>query len=112
MVDARVEVAVGTEAPRPTARSVDVSLDGALLVFDAPVFLVPGQPVCLAIADRDQRVVVCARLARAARGIDHRTYVAVRIDARLDPVAAARWAGWVDEQSPLTATEEPDLIGR
>ncbi len=89
-------VAVGAEARQPPARTVDVSPSGVLLVLDEPIILVPGQAVCLAVDDARGRLTVVARLARAARGIDRRTYVAVRIDGELDAVAARRWAGWVD----------------
>ncbi len=108
-------VAVGAEVRQPPARTVDVSPCGVLLVLDEPIILVPGQAVCLAVAETDgRRLTVVARLARAARGIDRRTYVAVRIDERLDAVAARRWAQWtesVTEEGGTDLGHDQDLAG-
>ena len=91
-----MDVAVGAEVRQPPARTVDVAAGGVLLVLDEPIFLVPDQAICLAVDDRGRRLTVIARLARAARGIDRRTYVAARIDDCLDPEAASRWVHWVE----------------
>ncbi len=93
-------MAIGAEAHQPPAHTVDVSAGGVLLVLDEPVFLVPGQAVCLAVTEAPgERLTVIARLARAARGVDRRTYVAVRIDDELDHVAGRRWVEWVAQLS-------------
>ena len=78
-------------------------------MFDEPIFLVPDQAVCLAVDDEvGRRITVVARLARAARGIDRRTYVAVRIDDEIDRVAGRRWGDWVGRMDAADAACEAD----
>ena len=69
-----------TEAIRPTARIVDLSLGGALLSFAEPLGLLLEERVVICIPPEDEPIMLLGRVVRVARGTDFRTYVAVHFD--------------------------------
>jgi hypothetical protein len=95
-------VATVSERPMPPARTVDASADGVLLAFAEPVGLRPDMRVCITMRLPDGRVHLTARVARATRGDDFRTYVAVSLRDQADQPALDRWRDWLTTDSPTT----------
>ena len=95
-------MATVSERPMPAARTVDASADGLLLAFAEPVGLQPDMRVCITVRLPDGRVHLTARVARATRGDDFRTYVAVSLRDQADEPALDRWRDWLATRPPAT----------
>jgi hypothetical protein len=64
----------------PSTDVVDMSLQGALLVFDEPVGVTPEERLVVSLSTPAGKVHLISRVVRSARGTDFRSYVAVRFE--------------------------------
>lgn len=80
VLDLEVRVATVAERPMPAASMIDTSANGLLFAVDEPIGLLADMRVCVTMPLPDGRVHLVARVARATRGDDFRTYVAVALD--------------------------------
>lgn len=109
----------------PSAATIDISAGGALLVFAVPVGLTVGERVVVSMALGDSRFHCLGRVARTARGSDHRSYVAIAFDldddqrdelsrrldtfdAAADDEAARRARQWADEAATPSISRTAD----
>lgn len=84
-----------SERPIPAATTIDASDDGLLLAFAEPVGLTAGMRVCVTVRLPDGRVHLIADVARATRGDDFRTYVAVSLRTAGGEADIHRWRDWL-----------------
>ena len=90
-MDLDARVATVAERPMPSAVTIDASADGLLLAFSEPVGLLARMRVCITVRLPDGRVHLTADVARATRGDDFRTYVAVSLRGHDGEPNIARW---------------------
>lgn len=79
----------------PPAATIDASANGLLLAFSEPVGLHPEMRVCVTMRLPDGRVHLMADVARATRGDDFRTYVAVALRTDGGEPDVDRWRAWL-----------------
>lgn len=79
----------------PPAATIDASANGLLLAFAEPVGLQPEMRVCVTMRLPDGRVHLMADVARATRGDDFRTYVAVALRINGGEPDVDRWRTWL-----------------